>query len=50
MKAKILNVMDEYLLSNPPFCKGGVRMAILTWDSEPNYRGGKNDFRKMAAS
>ncbi len=50
MKANILNVMDEYWLSNPLFCRGvGVKMAIFTWDSKPNYKGkkGKNDFRKI---
>ncbi len=36
MKAEILNIMDEYLLSNLLFCRGGVKMAILT--REPNYR------------
>jgi len=25
MKAKILNVMDEHLLSNPLFCRGGSK-------------------------
>ncbi len=41
MKAKILNVMDEYLQSNPLFCRGGVKMVIFTWDSEPNCKGVK---------
>ncbi len=41
MKSKILNVMDEYLQSNPLFCRGGVKMVIFTWDSEPNYKGVK---------
>ncbi len=39
MKAKILNVVDECLPSNPLFCLGGVKIAIFIWDSEPNYRG-----------
>ncbi len=28
----------------------GVKMAISIWHSEPNYRGGKNDLWKIAAS
>ncbi len=45
INAKILKFMDEYLLSNPLFLlgggEGGVKMAIFTWDSEPNYKGVK---------
>ncbi len=43
-KAKILNVMDEYLLSNPLFCRGGSKCQDSEpdyADSEPNYKGVK---------
>ncbi len=49
MKAKVLNVVDEYLLNNPLFCRGGS-----IWQFSPEIQsqiiGGKNGFRKMAES
>ncbi len=33
MKAKILNVIDEYLLSNPLLCRGGSK-----WQFSPEIQ------------
>ncbi len=49
MKFKILNVMDEYLLSNPLFYRGGQN-GSSPLKLRPKLQGVKNDFRKMAAS
>ncbi len=45
----MLNVMYEYLLSNPIFVNGGQNYNFyLRFGAK--LQGGKNDFRKMAAS
>ncbi len=40
MKAKILNVMDEYLRSNPLFCWGGVKMEKFSPEIQSQITGG----------
>jgi len=49
MKAKILNVMDVYCLSNPLLCRGGSKLQF-SYEIWSQITGGKNDCRKMAAS
>ncbi len=49
IKAKILNVMDEYLLSNPLFCGGGQN-GNFHLRFRAQLQGVKNDLRKMTAS
>ncbi len=48
MKAKILNVTDIYLLSNPLFLEAGQndKFHLRLW---AKFVEGKNDFRKLAA-
>ncbi len=50
MKAKILNVIDEYLLSNPLFFVEEGQNGNFHLRFRAKLQGGKNDFRKMAAS
>ncbi len=49
MKAKILNVMDEYLLSNLLFHSGGQN-GKFHLRFRAKLQEVKNDFRKMADS
>ncbi len=49
MKANILNVIDEYLLSNPLYVEEGQN-GNFHLRFRAKLQGGKNDFRKMAAS